>query len=993
MKKITLFLTIIAAFFVVNTASAQLFAEFQYTVVLDSCDSWEVAFTNTSVGTSPGLHSYLWQFGNGNFSSQENPPNQFYGPNSSLDASLIVFAQTVPIDTFYMQLNLSNSQPTVSYQYTSQGTGNCNTPAVYTFSAFNTGMSSPAQTWLWEVNGLIVGQGSNLTYTMQQGTYVVTVYGSNAAGCAGSYSEVITVNGSNMTGNITYNIINSTCNLALVDLFINVAGGTAPYTYQWNWYDFGFSNLENPQQVAISSIDPNVYLTVTDASGCTYNTSTAIQFSSNVILNPVITANVINADCFGTEIQFLGTADPSVVSWEWVIYDGFQSTQSFTTQNPIATIQAGPTGNFVNAVLTVTDANGCTDITDFAMTLDSFGFYFDYVVTPGSSCSAANCDATITINPVGGMPPYLYSIGQGAPSTSNVFTNVCDGNIEVRVEDANGCVQESFVWVNVQQNLLSLQSFEYYESCNDSNVIGNGSFIEVYAIGGTQPYTYLWSDGTTSQFYQDPAPGSYSVVVTDGAGCSVSETFIVPVNECFTISGSVYVDNNGNCMLDGNDYGLSNTWVDLADANGNWLWIYDYTDANGYYEISVPAGTYFFDVNGWNVSNYNQVCPAAGFSVTLDANNIAEVVDFFLTPPPPAQDLSVSIGHITNVAPSTVPGQNRWSYITYCNDGTIPMSGSVVWNFSPELTYDGPGYTNIVPDVIDAANSQLIFHFTNLQPGQCEYVRIDFDVPNSMQIGTVINDEVIINPIPGDVTPANNTAYSSELSVGSWDPNDKAVYPAGDITEDQNDHSYHIRFQNEGNANATRVIIRDELDDDLVLHTLRNVNASHSFVLTVENDNELVFTFDNIQLPPKDVDEAASQGYVAFTITQVDDLPIGTEIENTAAIYFDFNEAVITNTVVNKIVEPVGIIDRKADIAISLYPNPTTGVINVASDKGATIAAITVYDIIGNVVFEANDLQTAELMLNLSDKANGMYMLKIETDKGTSVKRFVTTAK
>jgi len=59
--------------------------------------------------------------------------------------------------------------------------------------------------------------------------------------------------------------------------------------------------------------------------------------------------------------------------------------------------------------------------------------------------------------------------------------------------------------------------------------------------------------------------------------------------------------------------------------------------------------------------------------------------------------------------------------------------------------------------------------------------------------------DAIVNPIPGDVTPANNVTYLSKVVTYSWDPNDKAISPDGDITIDQNDHAYYIRFQNEKN--------------------------------------------------------------------------------------------------------------------------------------------------------------------------------------------------
>jgi hypothetical protein len=56
------------------------------------------------------------------------------------------------------------------------------------------------------------------------------------------------------------------------------------------------------------------------------------------------------------------------------------------------------------------------------------------------------------------------------------------------------------------------------------------------------------------------------------------------------------------------------------------------------------------------------------------------------------------------------------------------------------------------------------------------------------------------------------------------------------------------------------------------------------------------FVFENIMLPDSNVNEATSHGFVKFTIHPRSDVPLGTSIPNSAAIYFDFNEPVITNT-------------------------------------------------------------------------------------------------
>ncbi|MDA8980538.1 T9SS type A sorting domain-containing protein, partial [Chitinophagales bacterium] len=424
-----------------------------------------------------------------------------------------------------------------------------------------------------------------------------------------------------------------------------------------------------------------------------------------------------------------------------------------------------------------------------------------------------------------------------------------------------------------------------------------------------------------------------------------------------------------------------------------------YTDSNGAYSISAPAGTYYFDINGYNVNNFTPLCPNLNYSVTLDANNPNVTVDFFLTPPPPTQDLSINM-----YTPYTfTPGFPTYTTVQYCNDGTIPMSGSVVVEYDASLVWYQSGTTpsgysitnNDVPTSHDSVNHILTYDFSNLLPGQCAYLDVDYETPinTGLMPGDPILIDATVNPIPGDVTPANNVTYLSKVITSSWDPNDKAVSPDGDITVDQNDHAYYIRFQNEGNGNATTVVVKDELDANLDLHSLRNVSASHDYILTIENDNTLVFTFNNIQLVPQSIDEELSQGYVAFTLSQVGDLPIGTVIENTAAIYFDFNPAIVTNTVENEIVEKTtGTINIQVKNALSVYPNPSTGNYQLSLHE-MEIRNIRVYDLIGNVLLQLLDLDSEDAEIDLSKHNDGVYFVEVETTQGKAVQKLIKRSK
>lgn len=170
--------------------------------------------------------------------------------------------------------------------------------------------------------------------------------------------------------------------------------------------------------------------------------------------------------------------------------------------------------------------------------------------------------------------------------------------------------------------------------------------------------------------------------------------------------------------------------------------------------------------------------------------------------------------------------------------------------------------------------------------------------------------------------------YCGEVR-GSFDPNDIQGFPTGwteqHLIEKNQGLDYLIRFQNTGNDTAFLVVVRDTLPLLLAAGTVRPGTSSHPYNFDLSDDGVLTFRFPNILLPDSNVNEVASHGYVRFRVEQQPDLPLGTRIENRAAIYFDFNEAVITNTAFHTIGERLlsVTVDRPTDlVGLSVSPNP-----------------------------------------------------------------------
>ena len=132
---------------------------------------------------------------------------------------------------------------------------------------------------------------------------------------------------------------------------------------------------------------------------------------------------------------------------------------------------------------------------------------------------------------------------------------------------------------------------------------------------------------------------------------------------------------------------------------------------------------------------------------------------------------------------------------------------------------------------------------------------------------------------------------------GSYDPNDKQCLEGSklDISKIGDYLHYQIHFQNEGTDTAFNIVVSDTLSDKLDWNTFEFTGSSHACNPTLKN-NKIEFIFENIHLPYKTIDEPGSNGWVAFKIKPKPSVVIGDSLNNNAAIYFDFNKPVITNT-------------------------------------------------------------------------------------------------
>ena len=225
--------------------------------------------------------------------------------------------------------------------------------------------------------------------------------------------------------------------------------------------------------------------------------------------------------------------------------------------------------------------------------------------------------------------------------------------------------------------------------------------------------------------------------------------------------------------------------------------------------------------------------------------------------------------------------------------------------------------------------------------------------------------------------------------TGSYDPNDKTGFPRGygdnHYIEKGQDLEYLIRFQNTGNDTAFTVRIDDVLAPELDITSLRAGASSHPYELNIRGADTLEFLFENILLPDSFVNEVASHGFVQFKIAQKADLELGTIIENTADIYFDFNEAIVTNTTFHELGE--NFIDVtstqeifKENLKAEISPNPIQNEFQLSlSGVDFQKGRIDFFDVNGRMIY-LKSFTNKQISLQRNGLSNGVYFYKIHLD-------------
>jgi uncharacterized repeat protein (TIGR01451 family) len=472
-------------------------------------------------------------------------------------------------------------------------------------------------------------------------------------------------------------------------------------------------------------------------------------------------------------------------------------------------------------------------------------------------------------------------------------------------------------------------------------------------------------------------------------GLVISEPFATSSNsivELNRVKGVVFYDENENKIRDSNEDGLFGQKILLLPDS-----LVTFTDINGGYNFNLLDGNY--TIQTFSRANWELTSDSDTFQLELPESP-KEGYNFGYSPNSEAFDVHSSLSSARTRCGFTIP-----IWLHYQNTGSIKTDGKVKFLADDKATFI---CSSMSPTT---SGDTLIWDLSNLRPFEGRTIRVEYEMPSADFLGDTVRfyqfTEAIAN---GSVMAQSIDTLESEIAC-SYDPNDKTATPFGILDEHytlKNEPiEYRIRFQNTGTDTAFTVVVRDTIQAEFDLESFEIISSSHKMTTSIENkDRAIAFRFDNILLPDSIVDEVNSHGYIDFRIMPKSGLADETIVYNNAHIYFDFNDAIITNTTMNTLVDvlpverPTGTKIEDISNLVSLFPNPSNGdevFLRVANDlKGGYQFAIM--DLTGRELSsgEANKQQAQQdFRINTSSMNKGLYLLQITHGKKRAVKKLL----
>ncbi|OFY89751.1 MAG: hypothetical protein A2236_12445 [Bacteroidetes bacterium RIFOXYA2_FULL_33_7] len=777
------------------------------------------------------------------------------------------------------------------------------------------------------------------TYTTE-GNYDITVQVTNA--CGNSFETELQAYVSS-----TSTIINGSLQFQESAFVGEEVGflGAGGHTYLWNFGDGttttvtgeAFSTLTRIYQAAGTY---QVSLTISNSCGVSET------YTGSVVISPAIielTANITvkNISCFDLTD---GEISVSSVTNGTAPYTYLWSNGATTSS--ITNLSAG----FYS--VTVTDASSNIDV-QYANIVEPNKIQAT-ITTTNASCGTTN--GTATVSAIGGTLPYSYQWNTGGNTTT--IDSLASGYYFAYVIDANHCLGTAQGTVNDGDgpsiSLVSLTNV----SCNDGE---NGS-ISISVTGGSGAYTYEWSNGATTEDISNLPAGPYEIVVSDVNLCQAVKSFVVTEPAQIQITSGI-------------------TNADCGSSNGS-LVAY----------VSGGTSPFSFEWSNGTLTALNSGLAAGIYTVTVTDSKACEkqkttAISENGAPTVVVADVqNIECGDATGGVTISVSGGTSGVYSFAWSSGQTTQNISGVNAGSYSLTVTDSGCNAVVEAEIETNTPEI--------PQIC-VVTVDSVLGSNLivwerPVTTSIESYNVYkeSSMAGVYFQIGNVSYD-DLSVfvdtfsnpllRSWRYKISSVDACGGESELSDLHKTIHLTVNQGIGNSVNLIWDEYEGIDYLTYYIYRKTATTDWVAIdsipsnlssyTDNTENVQQFFYTIGIKTEDICapntlNKTQLGPYSQSISNMDD---------TGKIDDSVEENVFTNN-------------------ITLYPNPTNGMITVRiEDKETNDVNIEIFNIQGQSIYsykEAN-VSNVKTQIDLSSQAKGIYFVKILKGNKVGVQKVV----
>ena len=587
----------------------------------------------------------------------------------------------------------------------------------------------------------------------------------------------------------------------------------------------------------------------------------------------------------------------------------------------------------------------------------------------------------------------------------------------------SGGVSTTLITLNCASQTTTLcASGQVYCDANDNGVMDNGETPIANApitVNGTLVYSN--ANGYYNISYPGTVNNTYTLtmnanwlaqhgyLILNNNGSNISSIIGTPCNSGVPVSnvnfplscngtvtptlcysGYVFCDANANGVMNAGEAPLSGVPVLLYNTSATASSVTVYTDSTGYFSYcgQYSTNTYLLATISQSWLIYNGYNPTIGV-ITLLGSTAGTTNTGFI-----AVDCGGSTSTCSDLWTTVTPWigyyQNSTAYIKL-NWGSYGPSAAGTYTLS--FTYPA-GVSPILSSIQNAnytiSGNTITWNLTTSASSFTSYDVIQFSVPGGLINGAqhFFSSSIAPTGVINDCGTYNNSGSLLQILGNSYDPNDKnastdymnEAFPLGFLDAFTDDAlSYTIRFQNTGTAPAQNIFIIDTLSAQLDWSSFTLLEASHPVQVVNLGNGILRFEFNQIWLPDSTSNEPLSHGHLTYRIRENANNALFSTIENTAYIYFDWNDPIVTNTTFheNMWLEQIDELEG----GLSIFPNPAQTQISLGITEPTFIQ---IKDINGKIIF--NERVEVGQTIQVQALESGIYLIEGGLQKGKFIK-------